>query len=346
MKKKFLAFLLVIGMLTACVSLGHAQVGTTTADFKKAGGSGAQFLKIGIGARAMSMGGAFSAVADDISALYWNPAGVAFLEGLNMTFEYNQWFADIQHSYAGFTFPLSDNYSFGLSIISLSSGDIEITTIDAPDGTGSTYSANDIAIGTTLSGRLTDQFAFGVSMKYVQNSIFDVSATLLLFDIGTIYTLTEEGIRLGLSVSNLGTEGQFSGQSLTTLVDRSDETGGLTARPLDATLNNTPYSAPLAFRGGISYNFFRNMNDQSLIIGGDFIHLSDNPEKFNVGTEYMWNNLIALRGGYQFGYDELGLTVGGGINFMTESFNGSFDYAYADAGRLGSVNRIGVRLKF
>lgn len=335
-----------VGILALSLSVANAQVGTTTSSFKKAGGSGAQFLKIGVGARAMAMGGAFNAVADDISSLYWNPAGVAFLSGTNLTFEYNSWIADIQHSFAGFTFPISDNYSFGLSVLSLSSGSIDITTIDEPDGTGSTYSVNDIAIGATLAGRLTDQFSFGVTMKYVQNSIFDVTATLLLFDLGTIYTMTDEGIRIGLSISNLGTEGQYTGQSLTTLVDRTAETGGLTARPLDATLNNTPYSAPMSFRGGISYNFLRNMNDQSLIVGADFIHLSDNPEKFNIGGEYMWDNLIAARAGYQFGYDELGLTAGGGVNFNTGSFTGSFDYTYADLGRLGSSNRIGVRLKF
>ena len=152
--KKSLLQIIVLAVITA--SLLQAQVvGTATSDFKKAGGSGSQFLKIGVGARAMGMGGAFGGVADDITALYWNPAGIASLKGVNLGFEYNSWFGDMKHSFVGLEFPLSDDYRFGLSVVMLDAGSIDITTLTAPEGTGSSYNVNDIAIGGTIAAKLT-----------------------------------------------------------------------------------------------------------------------------------------------------------------------------------------------
>lgn len=344
-KRSFLSF---IALVVISCSVALAQVvGTATTDFKKAGGSGSQFLKIGVGARAMGMGGAFSGVADDITALYWNPAGIASLKGVNMGFEYNSWFGDMKHSFVGLEFPLSDDYRFGLSVVMLDAGSIDITTLASPEGTGSSYNVNDISIGGTIAAKLTEQFSFGITLKYIQNTIFDLTATTIAIDAGTVYDLGLDGLRLGLGVTNLGGEATFEGQSLSVQVDRqSDRDANITSRPLDAQLSNTPYSLPLSFRAGLSYDFLKGKENSNLVLAGDFIHLSDNPEKFNVGAEYVWNGLLSIRSGYQARYDELGFTVGGGVKFNTESFAGSFDYVYADLGRLGAANRIGVRLGF
>jgi hypothetical protein len=342
-----LLILIVMAVLLLHTAALAQLVGTSGSDFKKAGGSGAQFLKIGVGARAMGMGGAFSGLADDISALYWNPAGIAGLKGVNIGFEYNQWFADMKHSFVGIAFPLSQDYRIGISILMLDAGSIGITTVTEPEGTGSSYTVSDIAVGATIAGQLTEQFSFGITIKYVQNTIFDMTAGALAVDAGTMYDLGLDGLRLGLGISNLGGESSFDGQSLSVLVDRpGDAEANITSRPLDANLNNTPFSLPMAFRGGISYDFLKGNENQNLIVAADFVHLSDNPEKVNVGAEYVWNDLLAVRGGYQARYDELGLTLGGGLRFNTETFAGSFDYTYADLGRLGTSNRIGVRLKF
>jgi hypothetical protein len=352
MKKKIKllsCFLLIASIVFIAASSSlHAQVvGTSNPDFKKAGGSGSLFLKIGVGARAMGMGGAFSGVADDITALYWNPAGIAALKGVNIGFEYNSWFADMKHSFAGISFPVSEEYKIGLSVVIFDAGSIDITTLTSPEGTGSSYSVSDIAIGGTIAGKLTEQFSFGITLKYIQNTIFDLTANTLAVDAGTLYDLGLDGLRLGLGVTNLGGEASFEGQSLSVGVNReADQQANITSRPLDAQLTNTPYSLPLSFRAGLSYDFLKGTENQNLIVAGDFIHLSDNPEKFHLGAEYVWNNLLSIRGGYQARYDELGFTLGGGVKFNTESFSGSFDYVYADLGRLGAANRIGVRLTF
>lgn len=337
----------IVMLMLVTVGFVFSQTGTSGSSFQKAGSSGAQFLKIGVGSRAMGMGGAFGGLSDDITAIYYNPAGIARLGGTNLGVEYNEWFADMKHTFVGLSLPITSDYTVGISLVMLDAGSIEITTIEEPEGTGSSYSVTDVAVGLTFAGNVTDQFSFGITMKYIENNIFDLTASNFAFDAGTIYESPIPGLKLGFAVSNLGGESEFKGQSLTVLyTNLSERDAGIVARPLNASLNNTPFSIPLSFRGGISYNLFSGSEDNSLIVAGDFIHLSDNPEKFNLGTEYVWNKLFAVRAGYQMRYNEFGLTLGGGINFDNESFRGSFDYAYADLGILGYANRIGFRFKF
>jgi hypothetical protein len=206
-------------------------------------------------------------------------------------------------------------------------------------------------VGATIAGTLNDNFAFGITLKFVQNTIYDLTATTIAFDAGTLYDVGFGGLKLGLGITNLGPEASFDGQSLAVQLER-DPVPNISYRALDAQLANTPFSLPMAFRGGLSFNVFQGFSDLKqmegldLVLAGDFIHLSDNPEKFNLGGQLTVFDMLALRGGYQFGYDELGLTLGGGIMFKTEAFFGSIDYAYADLGYLGGSNRIGVMLRF
>jgi len=344
-KMKYAFSIMVLAMMS--VGLLYSQSGTSGTAFEKAGSTGSQFLKIGVGSRAMGMGGAFGGLSNDITALYYNPAGIARLGGTNLGVEYNEWFADMKHSFVGLSIPISTDYTLGLSVLMLDAGSMEITTIEQPEGTGSSFAVTDLAVGVTFAANITDQFSFGMTMKYIENNIFDLTASGFAFDAGTIYEAGIQGLKIGFAVSNLGGESDFTGQSLTVLYTNLDERdAGINSRPLNATLNSTPYSLPLSFRGGVSYDVMAGMADQSLVVAADFIHLSDNPEKFNLGAEYVWNSLFAVRGGYQMRYNEFGLTFGTGINFENESFRGSFDYAYADLGILGAANRIGFRFKF
>src|SRR5438552_9364332 len=109
-RKKLGAVLGIVLLLTMRGIPAHAQggttVGTTTPDFTNAGSSGSVFSKIWVGARASALAGAYSALADDISALYWNPAGIARLPGVNVGASYTRWFADVTHNFIGATMPI------------------------------------------------------------------------------------------------------------------------------------------------------------------------------------------------------------------------------------------------
>ena len=102
----------------------------------KAGTSVAQFLKIGVGPRATAMAGTFTGLADDVTALYWNPAGIAWLKNRQFMVAHSEWFADINHEFAGVALPISASSALGVSFTALSTPDMEQTTVDQPDGTG------------------------------------------------------------------------------------------------------------------------------------------------------------------------------------------------------------------
>ena len=116
---KFLTSVSLAVALACCVDSLLAQTTTATSspNFNNVGSSGEIFEKIGVGARAAGMGGAFSALADDITSLYWNPAGVARLKGITVGASYTKWFADVTHNFIGAVLPLTDRYRLGVSLI-------------------------------------------------------------------------------------------------------------------------------------------------------------------------------------------------------------------------------------
>ena len=138
---------------------------------QRAGISTAQFLKIGVGSRATAMGDAFVAVANDVSALYWNPAGLTQFSENQVMFSHNQWVVDINHDFIGAVYHLDDANTFGVSLTSLSMDEMEVTTEYAPFGTGEYFGFSDMAIAVSYSRKMTDQFSFGGTVRYIEESL-------------------------------------------------------------------------------------------------------------------------------------------------------------------------------
>ena len=131
--------------------------GSSGGDFRKVGAAGAQFLKIGVGARASALAGAYGSLANDVTAMYWNPAGISDISGIAANISYTQWFAGFSHNFAGLVLPLGDSYRLGVSLTSFSSGNIPITTLEKSNGTGASYSISDFAFGATFGGYITNE---------------------------------------------------------------------------------------------------------------------------------------------------------------------------------------------
>ena len=136
------------------------------------GTSAANFLKIGIGARAQSMGGSYVALADEVSALYWNPAGIVNVEGRQVSFNQIDWISDVNLSFLGGVVSLGDAGSIGVGITYLSMGEMKVTNWVNPEGTGETFEANDLAIGIAYARRISEKFNIGVQVKFIQEQIF------------------------------------------------------------------------------------------------------------------------------------------------------------------------------
>ncbi|NIV13319.1 MAG: PorV/PorQ family protein, partial [Aliifodinibius sp.] len=174
----FIIALLPIGLALGQFSGKVSNVGTTAAPF----------LEIGVGARALGMGGAFVSTANDASALYWNPAGLGRLQQLEVMFVHTEWIADITFDYVGAVLPLGRYGALGASITTLNMGEMQVRTILQPEGTGELFDAKDMALGISYGLNLTDRFSIGFNSKYIYQKIWKETAQGFAIDIGTLFT--------------------------------------------------------------------------------------------------------------------------------------------------------------
>jgi hypothetical protein len=341
MKKFLLLFIAVAGIAAA-----QSKVGSTAAPF----------LNIGIGPRAVSMGGAFVATANDITSLYWNPAGAARTELSSALFSHTTWFADISYNWAGAMINMDNLGTIGLSFTYLDYGNMEVTTLREPDGTGEIFSPKDMAIGLTYSYNLTDRFSLGGTAKYVHQNIWNTNGSAFAADLGILFHSDIYGLRIGATISNFGTDMQLDGKDLFIQADINRQIFGNNDQIL-ARLNTDSYPLPLLFRVGVAMDPF-NIENHKFTIAIDALHPNDNDESFSIGAEYLFMNLIALRAGYKsltlsgadnfrLANSEEGLALGFGINYDFAPNLGLFiDYAYQDFGKLSYAQQFSLGIKF
>jgi hypothetical protein len=328
----------------AIILVALLMAGSASANFSKVGASGAQFLKIGVGSKYQAMGEASVAVANDIYATYWNPAGLAEIENTAVGFTNVNWILDINLNYVALAKYFEDVGVFGLSATVLSMGDQEITTFEQQDGTGNSYSAASYAVGLSYARQLTSRFAFGGTVKYLGERIHNEKSEGFAFDFGTLLYTGFRSLRLGMSISNMGPELRFTGPDLNVGYDAQNGEGA--NQPVGAELKTTPYELPMTFRLGAAYDI--DMRPSSILtLSGELKHPNDNNQQVALGAEFGFNDHFFLRAGHKFNYDEEGLTLGGGLN--TSISNGTsiiIDYAWQDFGRLQSTHRFSVGFTF
>ncbi|TFB11047.1 PorV/PorQ family protein [Candidatus Marinimicrobia bacterium MT.SAG.4] len=185
------------------VNVGYSQ--NFVSNVSKVGTSSAPFLTVPIGPRAISMGGAFVAVSDDASALYWNPSGITRLDRNEFVAIHSKWIAGINHDFGAIVFQLGSSGTLGLSIISITMDEMEVRTELLPEGTGEFFSANDMAIGATYAKNLTDRFSIGFTGKYIFQKIWHAQASGFAMDFGTLFkTDLFNGMRIGAVITNFG----------------------------------------------------------------------------------------------------------------------------------------------
>lgn len=340
--KIIIAFFTLIAISSTALAIEENVQASAGSQAAKVGTAGGQFLKIPVGARGVGMGGAYSAVTNDLSSIYWNPAGIANVKQISAEFNYLQWFASYSHNATMLSMPVGPDFTIAAHMISLTSGDIRVATMDVPEGSGATYQVKDMSMGLTLSGYLTQEFSFGITAKYVSNAIYNVSSGGIAFDIGTMYNTNLYGTKIAFSIHNLGAETSYEGQGLRSMKKYLDE--GWTT-PLDVAYVAYPYSYPLMFRAGISSEVFKQ-DDHKVLAAFDFTTFSDVPEQFALGAEYTYSDFVALRAGYQFNQDQFGFAGGIGIRYEGDGFMGKFDYAINPTYNLGLVNRFSIGVAF
>ncbi|MFV1981274.1 MAG: PorV/PorQ family protein, partial [Rhodothermia bacterium] len=260
----------------------------------RAGTSGYQFLKIPVDARSAAMGQTVASNAFDVSSLFWNPALAAQIDHKTAVgVGYTGYFADVSLSYVGLVHQVG-SFKVGLSVQSMISGEMNVTTEFQPFGTGETFQAVDLAAGLTLAQQLTDLFSYGITARYVQESLAEIDARTVIFDTGIFYRVGSTGAQMAVVIKNFGFDSSVSGE-----IER------ITLENV-ATIESEfkSYTPPTTFLLGITYDVFHGNDDQSLTVSGQLNNPNDNAESFNVGVEYVWQSLLALRTGYRFGVEE------------------------------------------
>jgi hypothetical protein len=302
---------------------------------QRAGTSSGTFLRIGVGARAVGLGETFVAVANDPSAIYWNPAGLASLQRREFAASHVEWPADVSYDHVTLVMPWNKvGGSFAVQVGVLSTEMLETTELQ-PFGTGRTFSYSDMVVGAAYARRWTDKLLVGVGAKYVSedlgSQVGGPKMHAVLYDMGSIFYLGIGSIRIATSLSNFGSALKPSGRWTSPVSGEVREYDG--------------FDPPLMFRYGVAFEPIENPR-QRLTTALEVNQPADNEQLLKAGVEWSWQRTFALRSGYNFRADELKFSAGAGFAGQLRSMRGTVDYAFTDGGYLGAIHRMTLGVQF
>ena len=333
--KKFTLFLTVVLLCMVFVMPSHP--------IKKVAQTGLQFLKIDVGARPAAMAGAFMMMGTDASAMFYNPAGIALFRSTTDLFvSRTEWIVETKYDAVAIVQNFGNWGNVGLSFITCDYGDIQGTVVSSTDKGYEDTELLDVgayAVGVAYARQLTDKFSLGAHVKYANQHLgnndyieeetgdrlnVDNKVSGLAYDLGTLFYPGFRSFRMGMSIRNFSP--QFVYQS-------------------------TEFELPLTFTLGFAMDLFDFMpslgETQSLVLAVDMVHPRDYTERLNVGGEYWYMDMIALRGGYRFNYDEESFTAGAGIKYEIEGGLGlKIDYSYCEMEFFDAINRLSLGVSF
>tara|TARA_Y100000590_G_scaffold173894_1_gene198851 strand:+ start:657 stop:1727 length:1071 start_codon:yes stop_codon:yes gene_type:complete len=328
------------------------------------GTTAANFLEIGVGSEANAMGEAYVAVANDVSSIYWNPAGLSSLKKSSALFMIQPWFVDIDMLFAGGAMVIPKVGVIGLGITHLDYGEMEVTNLEYQDGTGEMFRASDVAASFTFSRKIVSWFSFGSSLKYINSNIWHSSASAFAVDLGVLVNTSffsftgnnKDGINIGMSISNYGTRMKYDGIDSYQPIDISEYEEG-NYGDVAGQFRTSEWELPLIFRIGVSLKPIVT-NKMDLIISADALHPNNNAESINIGAS-LDNKIpgfgeVSIRGGLKSGMKNLntddkdfGFATGAGLKlYFLNNKALTIDYTYKTMGILGNVQAYTVGIAF
>ncbi len=325
----------------------------------RVGTTAANFLELGFDPKGTAIGDACVSTVEDVSSIYWNPAGLAFMTQNEVFFAYQPWIVDTKTYLASVGFVVPSIGTFALSMLGMDYGEMEVTTMELQEGTGENFSPADLAVNFSYGRTLTNWFGFGTTVKYIHSSIFHTTANAVAVDLGvqikTSFFSTSaerEGLQIGMSLSNYGTRMRYRGLDLLRSIDISPNESG-NYKDVKVEYKTDSWELPLIFRVGMSYSPLVKTRHR-FTIAADALHANNNTESVNMGAIYTMNMpgiaKVFFRGGYRSMFmedSEYGPTFGIGIQIQSlQEKSIQFDFAYRDIGILGSTNVMGINFLF
>jgi hypothetical protein len=356
------------GAIALAMALATPAAAQGTNDNTAYGGAAAEFLLMGAGARGQALGGAYGALATDVTSMYYNAAGLAQLARPSFMLSTSSYLADTRYSWVGLGFPMAGGArAIGISMGSFGFSDQPITTVTDPDGTGRTYSVRETFISGTYSQNFSDRFAAGISLKFINDRLGTAKANGFAVDFGTNFhaSVGARPIRASFVIQNLGTNLKHSGQDLIVGVTREPPLGTVDVpqEPQSAALSTTAWTLPVLFRVGVALDLI-SQGSNRLTVLSEFTQPNNTKPGAGAGFEWSMQNIgqrgfsVAARGSYTIQPDNQisditlgmatkesdgsftsdGLALGGGIEYARGNTRLGFDYAWKSFGTIGSTN--------
>ena len=314
----------------------------------KVGTAAAPFLGIPTGGKAIGMGGAFTSIADDATALFWNPGAISRIKKQDVCVSQTDHFLDTKHKYFGASIMITPQDAIGIHFNNFDYGAREkVTTVEEPDGTGEYWEASDLAIGLSYSRNVTDRFSIGGTVKYIKQTIWHESASQFSLDLGLLFITQFNGLQIAATIKNFGGELQLDGNDLLNRIDLDPDNEGNNEN-IVALLKTDKFPIPLTYTIGVSMPII-NQENLKLIVSADAVRPTNNCEYLNIGSELKIIKYLNIRAGYQSlgqNYAENGLTLGFGLDIPLYNYNLIVDYAYQDYGKLGNFKTTSLSIQF
>ncbi|HHG83517.1 MAG TPA: PorV/PorQ family protein [Bacteroidetes bacterium] len=322
--RKTLTYIILMLLTTAVV---QAQL-LPKLGSQRAGISALTFLKIDPSPRSAAMASAHVSMAGDAYAAYWNPAALADVETFSLAAANTFWVAGINHAYFSAIKPTKIG-KFALSITSLSTGAMERRTEFQPNGTGEKFYASNTAVGLSYSKRLTDFFSYGITLKYINETLAEFTAHTGVVDMGFLYRTDFKDLSFAVVLQSFGTNSKLSGEYTPD-------------SPNPSQIQLESYPAPTLFKLGVSMIPWKT-ETMSLTTMLQLNHPNDNAENIRIGLEYEYRDLLFIRAGYKINVsDQVYPTAGLGLRTRIGKHRLVFDYGVDPTPYLGWIHRIGL----
>lgn len=347
-----------IFIVIACVLL---LVGTfaMAGSVKQTGTTGASELLIPVGVRSAAMSGADIAGATGIDAIYVNPAGASVVKNrTEAVLSYQNYLADIKITYLGALADMGGFGTVGINLKTVNFGDIQQTTWDRPEGTGTVFSPTYITFGATYGRRFTDRIYFGANLNVISEKIMSVSATGMGVDLGLQYVNDATGLKLGVALCNFGTGMKFDGADLERRGSISNTEAGST--PSSYSMISEEFQLPTQLKLGLSYDWV--LTEKNLLtLSGAYYNNNTFSNQIILGAEYAFNKMAFLRGSYSIAYKEddegtsfvglgqdylYGPAFGAGVIVGAGGLNFQFDYSYRITEFFDDIQMFGFTFAF
>ncbi len=333
------------------------------------GTTSGEFLLFGAGARGAALGGAYSALTNDVTALYYNPAGLSQMTRPGAMVSTYSYVDNTRYNWVGLGLPMSGgSRAIGVQVGSFGFSGQPVYTLEDPDGTGETYAVAETFLGLSYSQNFSDRFSAGFTGKLISDQLGSTKATGFALDFGTNFhaMLGDRPIRAAFVIQNLGTNLQHDGSALETGVVREPPLGtvDIPQEIQPARLRTSGWGLPVQFRVGVALDLL-NMGMNRLSVLGEFTQPVNTKPGAGAGLEWALTNVgnsgfsLAARGSYTMqpdnkldpgagagfttaqsisNFSKDGLALGGGLSYGRGSWQLGFDYAYRNLGTLGGTN--------